>query len=362
MDEVGCFSNLNPVTLHELQLKLQALDCPFVEDGGDQWMAELLLHPSEMRTNLLTWAVIKFDNKFQEVIDRNTPAISNRIDSRHQKLLFICNLIGVCRADDLELIRGTASQKKQLKFWGLFVDMMIVSDRQNGNALTKEESNLFMSSRPRSSEEDFTNSMRFLDTLLRENKMADLFTSEVHLFPPDMERALSIDDKKSRPPVPDLKTLMEASEKMSAALESSIMRLKDISEKHSYELPDQGAVETYCRRIDLALKTFSQMVDSFVHCYEADISVWCNKPKPTLSGLGPSMKSVHTVLSRHKMLTDGIQTANESMSELNTKLKRQLSEREPKQKDIFPSTLDTQDMIKTLEESQIRRKHSSKPA
>ena len=37
------------------------------------------------------------------------------------------------------IFQGTASQKKQLKFWGLFVDMMIVSDRQNGNVLTKEE-------------------------------------------------------------------------------------------------------------------------------------------------------------------------------------------------------------------------------
>ena len=205
------------------------------------------------------------------------------------------------------------------------------------------------------------NSMRFLDSLLRENKMAALFTAEVHLFPPDMERELSIDDKKSRPPVPDLKTLMEASEKMSAALESSIMRLKDISDKHSYELPDQGAVETYCRQIDLALKTFSQMVDSFVYCYEADVSVWSNKPKLTLSGLGPSMKSVHTVLSRHMMLTDGIQTANESMAQLDTTLKKQLFEWEPKLKDLFPSTLDMQGIIKTLEESEIRWKHSSRP-
>ena len=84
--------------------------------------------------------------------------------------------------------------------------------------------------------------------------------------------------------------------------------------------PDQNIVENYCRKIDLSLKTFSQMIDSFIHCYENDIEVWCKKEQPELSDVGPAVSSTHNMLQHSEHLHKALSTLNKSMSYMSTAL------------------------------------------
>ena len=59
--------------LQIIKERLEKLCCPFIEDGTEQWMAELLLHPSETRYRLLTWVLCNFDSDFDNVISKTLP-------------------------------------------------------------------------------------------------------------------------------------------------------------------------------------------------------------------------------------------------------------------------------------------------
>ena len=56
---------------------------------------------------------------------------------------------------------------------------------------------------------------------------------------------------------------------------------------------DQNTVESYCLKFNLTLTMFSQMIDSFIICYDSCMDAWCHKSKPQFSTLGLNIASVN---------------------------------------------------------------------
>jgi len=96
--------------MRSIRHQLDQLGCPFLESPSEQTLAELLLHPSEKRIKLLSWVIITFDSELEDLVNGVVPTMCG-IDSRHKKILLALNIMGVCK-DDLEMISGTAAQKK----------------------------------------------------------------------------------------------------------------------------------------------------------------------------------------------------------------------------------------------------------
>lgn len=313
------------ILLRRIKNCLSELSCPYLEDNSDQWLAELLLHPSEARMKLLLWIITSYDSKFEEILDESVPVISNRIDSRHQKLLFSLNIMGVCKIDDLELVRGTATQKKQLHFWNNLVDMLYTS--QFGYAYSPEQSlqdtSYFLKpARAPTLDEVFHNSCNFVDTLVREQKTQDLFSTEVNLFSPDVESQIKNEITNQSIPSPDM--LISTAEKMQEDLKTAEEELLKLKTKFAIIAPEQTTVENYCRKIDLSMKTFSQIIDSFLHCHENEIETWCHKQKPHLSEFGPTVKYVHTIMQNYQKLNTSLSSLNMSTDFLMNDLKKEL--------------------------------------
>jgi len=312
--------------LQNIQNRLEKLCCPFIEEGGEQWMAELLLHPSETRLKLLTWALCNFDSDFDEVISKSLPVINSRIDSRQQRILFVLNLLNLCKIDDIEIVKGTASQKKQLAFWDNLIDLVYtsqtghnyLSDIQTKEQSSEETSYYLKPAQAPSLFESFQSSCTFMDTLIRENKTKSLFSTEIHLFSPDLESRINNEMKVQETPSIDL--LTDTAVKISEDIALTIKQIEGSLAKFAPFDLDQNIVENYCRKVDLSLKTFSQMIDSFLHCHTHDIEVWCRKEHPNVSELGHAVHSTNNMLTGPTKLHKSLTQLNNTMSKLSQSL------------------------------------------
>lgn len=318
-------SSKHSLKLELIKNRLEKLCCPFVEDGTEQWMAELLLHPSETRYKLLSWVLCNFDSDFGDVISKTLPVINSRIDSRHQRILFLLNVMGVCNIDDIEIIKGTAPQKKQLIFWDNLIDMVYTSQMGhnfvcdiNGEASTEESSFYLKPAKAPSLSDSFHSSCTFIDTLVREHKMKMLLSSEIHLFSPDLEG--KINDEMKIQDTPSVDLLTATAEKISLDIASVTKELENSLVKFNLIQPEQSIVENYCRKIDLALKTFSQMIDSFLHCYSNDIEIWCKKEHPGLSDVGNAVHSTNLIMQGPNELNGALGNLNKTMHILSTSI------------------------------------------
>lgn len=312
--------------LSSIKRRLQLLDAPHIEDADEQCMIELLLHPSDQRVHLLKWIITNYDSKFGTLLDESVPSYSSKVDSTHQKILLALSIMGVAKADDLELIRGSASQKKQIVFWDELIDIFYIS--QTGvpyleSSEVSQDSSYCL--KPVVNDliihDLYKDSCNFLDCLVRKHKVKDIFSSELKLLPPDLENVIK-EIKNSH--VPTATTIKDIYESMCKDVEKLT---KELEEETKHDIPDDFTVDNYCRKIDLTLKTFSQMIDNYSYCHGNDISTWCLKSKsPTLSDLGSRTATISDIYSTMQDLIKSISSYNNATTYLCERMKRDFEE------------------------------------
>ena len=351
---------LNSQKLISIKKRLEQLSCPYIEDASEHWFAELLLHPSEGRIKLLSWIITNFDSKLGELLDESIPVISNHIDARHQKLLLALNIMSVSKIDDLEVIRGTAPQKKQITFWYELVDNLYTSHMGHPYIDTSNIQNRSYCLNPvrdPNIQELYKESCKFIDTLVRKHKIRDVYCTELHLFSPDLEAIVKEELKNVQ--IPSLKVLGELGEEMCSDLNELSKKFDVVSDDGTCVIPDQTTVDNYCCKIELSLKTFSQMIDNFLYCHDNDIESWCTKGKrPVLSEIGPSIKSVSNLKLQPLNLMKSVKLYNEMTSYLCDEMKKDLNQT-AKMLDTIGSPID-REICCTLQNSICRMRLSSK--
>lgn len=276
-----------------VKLVLEKLCCPYIEDGNVQYQEELLLHPGETRVKIMRWLVTLYDPLFSELLDSNSYVTLNRIDSRHQKLLLVLNIMGVCKTDDLDLVRGSASQKKQIHFWKILINMAYISifgcPFQPPQREEINETSFCITARRPNINETFNNACKFIDTLIREVKVSKIFCSELNLLSID----ISADVSSANITLPTVDMLIEISTVLQKDLQQILRLLQEMKKNPEFEGFDQNTVESYCLKFNLTLTMFSQMIDSFIICYDSCMDAWCHKSKPQFSTLGLNIASVN---------------------------------------------------------------------
>lgn len=342
--------------LFHFKSRLEELDCPYLGGVEDSWVEELLFKPGEPRLRLLQWMLAKFDPVMYNMLENQQNKPLGRNDSRLQKLLFSCHLLGLCKSDDIDLVQGTKSRNKQTVFWENLIDLVsaVESSAQIHHFTTPIRTASLQSAAHFSLGDQFKNDCYFFDALCRQNDLQDIFRSKVQLYPPDLVKNTSgLEHKK----IPDEKQLMSVTEKLANELEEQSKQLDELRENAPLCGADAITVEKVSKTLSLSLTTMAQIVSGFLHCFETEMKPWCKRPAPLLSEVGPAFGRVHSLLLRYTELLQSLGTIKGSYSKICQESKAKVSRRQTSDTGINQAELQTlQGCLGVLEVSLQRLK------
>eukprot|EP00112_Aurelia_sp_Birch-Aquarium-sp1_P001812 Seg1197.6 transcript_id=Seg1197.6/GoldUCD/mRNA.D3Y31 product="HAUS augmin-like complex subunit 7" protein_id=Seg1197.6/GoldUCD/D3Y31 len=350
--------------LENIKRKLVEVDCPFVEDDDESWMISMF-EPCEARIRLITWLVTKFDAKFGEILLKQVPTADNRIESRVQRMLFVTNMMGLCQADDLDIIKGTASKKKQIKFWENLLDLVLICEKfshptkQNrssqGTGSLGYESDNVSQRLVQSSHDYFENNYKFIDNLTRKERTEELFAPSITLFPPDLEKSfMADDDRKTRSTAPDLPVLNDLVEKLAADAKKTQREYDLMMAQFQHSDLDQSEVDNNCKKLSLAITMLNQLITNFLHCYESELRHWCNRPKTKKSGVGPACKTTLQMMTKHDELLKQMQTLESAYNTITNDISNEVSCRSSESETGHDALMNLREVIDILKESELR--------
>ncbi|XP_071805921.1 HAUS augmin-like complex subunit 7 isoform X1 [Asterias amurensis] len=306
--------------------RLQDLDCPYVDGVDETWIAELLFQPGEARIRLLQWLFSRFDGKLAEMLDNHYVLSETQMDSRLQRLLQIASIMGLCKADDIDLIRGAASSNKQIAFWDQLLDILCISDASD-NPQKRSMASPGIISESMTLDDQFDRDCQYFTTLSGQRDLKETFSTKLNLLPPDLLRLIENNIKQQgleglRPQPPERAKLDEVIFKLSKDLEASEAQLDAIKKKYDFPRSDPTAVDKVTQTLKLVLSELAQLVTSFSYCFESEMRQWCNKTPPKLAGLGPAIKRVHSLQAQFSTVMEGlkcIQTSYTSVCSIGNK-------------------------------------------
>ncbi|XP_065938725.1 HAUS augmin-like complex subunit 7 [Magallana gigas] len=316
--------------LSSFRERLDKLGCPYTEGVDDSWIIEMIYKPGEPRIKLLQWLFSKFDSKLHEYIEPRFATAESKLDSRVQRLLFVTSTLGLCRYDDVDLIRGVTGGSRQDAFMDKLIDLVCIKDAAD-DPDNKAMRNPGVISESMALEDQFHHDSHLMRSLLHQEKVDSVLNPRLSLLPPDLQRQYEVamverGVDKDRPPKQDLHSLMELAEKLSQDLQRQQEILREVNKSFTYETPDSSRGEIASKTMSLVLSELSQLVVGFTYCYENEMSHWCNKTPPILNELGPAFKRVYNLLQTFiKLLTD-FESIRESYTHLSRDTKQKIKE------------------------------------
>ncbi|PIK56291.1 hypothetical protein BSL78_06819 [Apostichopus japonicus] len=290
--------------------RLTLLGCPYTDGVDETWISELLFQQGEARIRLLQWLFSRYDIKLSKLLDDQYYGSEARLDSRLQKLLSISSMLGLCRPDDIELIRGSASSGKQAAFWDKLLDIVSITDMSE-DPHRKAEQEPGIVSDAMDLQEQFSHDCLFISSLAHQRDLHEAFApSSQALLPPDLlkvikRRAAEHEETTGKSNPPSLKELDNILAEMKDNVIKSKEQLDDLKTKYKYESGQSHSMETVCQTLKLVLSELAQLITTFVNTFEAEMRPWCNRNPPRLTPLGPSAKRVHGLLQEFKQVFIG---------------------------------------------------------
>ncbi|WAR25294.1 HAUS7-like protein [Mya arenaria] len=244
----------------------------------------------------------KFDSALNEVLDPQYASVESKMDSRIQRLLYVASNIGLCRYDDVDLIRGVVPASRQSSFMEHLIDIVAIADASEDpkNKLFREPG-LVSDAMPL--EEQLAHDTAYMNNLCVSGPLDAVFSPRLALLPLDLQKQLEArwaqagkagDIKVSKP---DLQAIENAAS--------------------DYQSLDAGKVETVCRTVSLVLSELFQLITGFTYCYENEMRQWCNKSPPKLTQLGAAFKRVHRLLQQFLQMLQNLGDIRRSYTALN---------------------------------------------
>ncbi|OWF41560.1 HAUS augmin-like complex subunit 7 [Mizuhopecten yessoensis] len=263
-----------------------------------------------------------FDSRLNDVLDPTFASNESKMDSRIQRLLFVATTLGLCKYDDVDLIRGVNTKPtRQAAFIDQLLDNVCIMDAAE-DPTNKALCSPGIVSDATSLDEQFRKDCLYIDSLVQQEKMDALFNLRSTLLPPDLQQQVEISwaqqgHTKDRPPKPDLQKLTDAANKLAQDLGRQKEILEELTKTFQYQAPDESRMEKISKTMQLVLSELSQLEVGFSYCYENEMCHWCNKTPPTLNQLGPAFKRVHTLLQQFVNLLEGFKSIRSSYMNLS---------------------------------------------
>ncbi|BFZ09070.1 hypothetical protein BsWGS_12109 [Bradybaena similaris] len=329
--------------------RLDFLEYPGTEDLDEAYVAELVLTPGEGRLKILEWLFSRYDEKLEELLSVSHLSFGTRADSRLQKLLTAACAMCLCQSDDIDLIKGEGSLSRQVTFIDRLLDMVCVREKHNPTDSSIRQDNTY------------------IDTLVGQDGFMTMFDSKVDLLPRDIRAQVEnvwikggwIRDRP--PPQPSLQDLVTKSDKLATELSNNNLALEQLQKQ--LVLPENGQLDellNLTHMLATVLKELHQLADGFIHCYENQVSQWCNRTPPELSDLGLMFNRVHICLQKFVQLLENLDKVRQVHSKLNKTVKMESEVKSQIIVQASRSVLDTfQHCLTVLEETLHRPKASA---
>ncbi|XP_071961083.1 HAUS augmin-like complex subunit 7 [Antedon mediterranea] len=314
-------ANLN--SFHSFRTRLESLDCPYIEDVDDSWVTELLFQPGESRIRLLQWVFARLDPKLQEMMENSYAASDTRMDSRLQRLLVIASSLGLCKMDDIDLIRGAASSSRQNAFWDQLLDIVCINDASDDHR-KHQLASPGMISETMPLQEQLHHDSNLMDSIAKMDSLSAMFETKMNILPPDLMRMINNTAKADgfadgeRPLPPDLKKLQAVAAQLAMDLSAANTQLLHLTQNYNYQKDDDQVVSTVSETMKLILSELAQLITSFSYSFENEMRQWCNKAPPKLTQLGPTFKDVHSSLQQFSVILQGLATVRSSFTNLRS--------------------------------------------
>ncbi|KAH3818710.1 hypothetical protein DPMN_120433 [Dreissena polymorpha] len=208
------------VKAQHFKKKLDQLGCPYTEGVEESWISELIFKPGEARIRLLQWLLSKFDSELNEILDPQYASVESKMDSRIQRLLFVASNIGLCRYDDVDLIRGAVPASRQAVFMAHLIDIVAIADSAEDpkNKLFREPG-IVSDSLPL--HEQVSLDVTYMNNLCLSGPMDQVFSGKLSLLPLDLKKQLEETWSKSG------KTLDKVSKLDLQAIEAAAIKLSE---------------------------------------------------------------------------------------------------------------------------------------
>lgn len=158
----------NLLKVEDIVQKLRLLDCPLFCDREDAWIKEILFKQNFDRYCLMEWIF----SKLEFHIPRGDEC-QNSFEVKLKNLLAATSALGLCTKNDSALIEGVASQKEQLTFWTILIDI-----------LWKKCSSISHSDALGSITEQYERQCKYISDMCESVNINHMFKEEIQLFPP----------------------------------------------------------------------------------------------------------------------------------------------------------------------------------
>ncbi|XP_042347952.1 HAUS augmin-like complex subunit 7 [Plectropomus leopardus] len=273
---------------------LQAASCPLVEglylQEADS-MLQLLCSPSQHRTDILAWICSSINPNFA-----NSKAMSMRSKSPDvltKEMAVLGQELMLCKADDLDLIRGDANPQRQLQFLEQLLSVVPGCEKSAGLRVDPE-------------------------MLLNELYAAENLPHFTHMLKPALDpwpahiKALRKGTKaSSKPSREDAADVVSALQRTQSALE----QLQSQCEFLSSELQSPGVFSPSSLRV--AACDLQQLMATFSHVYETDLRAYCSRDPPSFSTETDIFQRIHQLLLAFTMELEMLKEVSEASVSMN---------------------------------------------
>uniref|UniRef100_UPI0037E92E27 HAUS augmin-like complex subunit 7 n=1 Tax=Semicossyphus pulcher TaxID=241346 RepID=UPI0037E92E27 len=252
---------------------LQAASCPLVEglylQEADS-MLQLLCVPSQHRSDILAWICSSINPNFgnskgRSVRPKEPEVLTQDMAAFGQELM-------LCKADDLDLIRGDTSPHRQLQFLEQLLTLVPGCTKSAGQ---------------RTDTEMLLNELFAADSLPLLTQMLEPSLNPWPSHMKTLRKGSKSSSKPSREEAADVAALLQQTQ-------SALKQLQSECEFLSDEAQSLGVFSPSSLRV--AACDLQQLMSTFSHVYESDLRSYCGRDPPSFSTETDVFKRVHQLL------------------------------------------------------------------
>uniref|UniRef100_A0A8D0B4G7 HAUS augmin like complex subunit 7 n=1 Tax=Salvator merianae TaxID=96440 RepID=A0A8D0B4G7_SALMN len=285
---------VSPTDVYE---RLKELGCPALDgvclsDAKD--IEKLLCTPSPHRLDILEWICISIYPALQEQFSSLKESQS---DTKIKGMAKLGYDLMLCRADDLDLIKGKVCAQKQLHF--LQQLLAVMPPQHNFTIFDSLSDSSTFSSLEESFHDIAQKNEEFIKHIFTSNNLQAVLNPECHPWSSDIKSLLLSEDGLQKRAL-----LLETSRKkahleMVKELEEMMAALQELRAECHFLQEDPGTScdgATALQTLKLIVSDFNQLLVAFSQVYESELQKHCDRPSPELSSCGPLFEAVHESL------------------------------------------------------------------
>ncbi|XP_026224147.1 HAUS augmin-like complex subunit 7 [Anabas testudineus] len=278
---------------------LQAASCPLVEglylQEADS-MLQLLCSPSQHRTDILAWICSSIspsfaNSKTMSVRSKDPDVLNKEMAALGQELI-------LCKASDLDLIRGNASAHRQLQFLEQLLTLVPGCKKSAG---------------PRMDEELLLNE---LFTAENRPHLTQMLTPTLDPWPAHIKalrKGTKFSFKQNKEEAADVATLLQSTQ-------TALEQLQSECEFLNSEAQNPGVFSPGSLRV--AACDLQQLMATFSHVYETDLRAYCSRDPPSFSTETDVFQRVHQLLLACNTELDMLNELSEASGSMNEEVNK----------------------------------------